>query len=104
LDGCVDVAAGVDFGFVDDWLQVGINNKRFAFGAGFGCDEPVALESWAAWFAGVVGFVAVAQWRVFGLGWVDGLFEDVALDTVLHRVVDGRVERFDGFGVGLWDE
>lgn len=60
LHGHVHVAAGVDVAFVDDWLQLLVDDERFALGAGFSCDEPVPGEFVAAGRAVVLGGVAVA--------------------------------------------
>lgn len=102
LDGHVDVAAGIHVVWVDDRLALGVDDHGLPFV--LGCDEPVAGELFAAWFAGVVGLVAVAQWRVLGVGGVDGLCEGASGDAFVDGCLDGCVDGVDRVGVGLLNE
>lgn len=102
FDGHVDVAAGVHVVWVDDWLALGVDDHRLPFV--LGSDEPVAGEFFTAGFAGVVGLVAVAQWRVLGVGGVDGLCEGASGDAFVDCCLDGCVDGLDRVGIGLLNE
>lgn len=102
LDGHVDVAAGIHIIRVDDRLALGVDDHRLLLV--LRSDEPVAGEFFAAGLAAVVGLVAVAQWRVLGVGRVDGLCEGASGDAFVDGCLDGRVDGLDRVGIGLLNE
>ncbi|ODM27551.1 hypothetical protein A7W90_15760 [Clostridium sp. Bc-iso-3] len=95
VDGHTGVAAGIDFGAVQDGLHGAVHN--LGCGGAVGVDEVGAL----------VGFIVPLQITVPQGELQRGLVGDLAAElggSVLDSGVHGGVDGIDGLGVGLGDD